>query len=170
MPPAFTFRNRLEDYLARLAGGDLDGACRTHFAQEVRLVDNGATVARDRVSALRKLQPVARRFVMLRGAVEGLACQPARAQGAGSVRFVCRFEGVDVDGRLVRETVSYRQTWQEGRIVEEHQTRGAGIAPDTLDGIAPAPVHESASRTPGRAALRPRSRPLAGIAAQKIPA
>jgi len=169
MPPA-AFRNRLEDYLARLAGGDLDGACRTHFAQEVRLVDNGVTVARDRVSALRKLQPVARRFVMLRGTVEGLACAPAGPQGSGSVHFLCRFEGVDVDGRLVRETVSYRQTWREGRIVEERQTRGAGIASAAIDGNAPAAIDGDAARAVRRAGLRPRPARAPGIIAQKIPA
>lgn len=126
------FRSRLDDYLVSLARGDLLGAARAHFAPDIRLFDNGAAAAEGLEAVLRKLHPVARRFTMLRGTVDGLVCDRA----GETAEFSCRFDGVEVDGRFFRETVSFRQRWHLGRIVEEEQWRGAAA-------FAHAPVHAS---------------------------
>lgn len=115
------FRSRLDDYLVSLARGDLLGAARAHFAPDIRLFDNGAAAAEGLEAVLRKLHPVARRFTMLRGTVDGLVCDRA----GETAEFSCRFDGVEVDGRFFRETVSFRQRWHLGRIIEEEQWRGA---------------------------------------------
>ncbi len=120
---ALPFRSRLDDYLVSLARGDLAGAARTHFAPDIRLYDNGTLAADGLDAVLRKLMPVLRRFTMLRGTVDDLVCD----RGSEMAEFACRFDGVDVDGRMVRETVIFRQTWRLGRVVEERQERGGRV-------------------------------------------
>jgi hypothetical protein len=124
------FRSRLDDYLVSLARGDLLGAARAHFAPDIRLFDNGAVAAEGLEPVLRKLHPVARRFTMLRGTIDGLVCDRA----GETAHFSCRFDGVEVDGRFFRETVSVRQRWHLGRIIEEEQWRGPAA-------FAHAPAH-----------------------------
>ena len=135
------FRSRLDDYLVSLARGDLLGAARAHFAPDIRLFDNGAAAAEGLEAVLRKLQPVARRFTMLRGTVDGLVCDRA----GEPAEFSCRFDGVEVDGRFFRETVSFRQRWHLGRIIEEEQWRGAAAFPHTST-YAPAGTHAAAAQ------------------------
>lgn len=145
------FRSRLDDYLVSLARGDLLGAARAHFAPDIRLFDNGALAAEGVEGVLRKLHPVARRFAMLRGTIDGLVCDRA----GETAEFSCRFDGVEIDGRLFRETVSLRQRWHLGRIIEEEQWRG-------LAAFAHAPnasVGRHASAAPGSGL--PASRPSA---------
>lgn len=121
-PAAAGFRSRLDDYLMRLMRGDLAGAVEAHFAPEGRLFENGALRASGAEAIVRKLAPVVRRFAMLRGTLDDLVCDRAAATAC----FRLRFDGVEVDGRLVREEVTFRQRWHHGRIVEEHQDRPAG--------------------------------------------
>lgn len=154
------FRSRLDDYLVSLARGDLLGAARAHFAPDIRLFDNGALAAEGLEGVLRKLQPVARRFTMLRGTIDGLVCDRA----GETAEFSCRFDGVEVDGRVFRETVSVRQRWHLGRIIEEEQWRGlAAFAQASAQASALAPAHASsgrhASAAPGSGL--PASRPSA---------
>lgn len=135
------FRGRLDDYLVSLARGDLLGAARAHFAPDIRLFDNGALAAEGLEGVLRKLQPVARRFTMLRGTIDGLVCDRA----GQTAEFSCRFDGVEIDGRVFRETVSVRQRWHLGRIIEEEQWRGlAAFAHASAHTSAQAPAHASA--------------------------
>lgn len=124
MPPSIPFRARLDDFLLSLARGDLLDAVGTHFAPDARLYENDVLVARDRNSALRKLQPVLRRFAMVRGTFDDLACE----RDTGRVRFFCRIDGVDIDGRVVREEVLHAQVWAGGQVVEERQYRGDALA------------------------------------------
>ena len=104
MPRELSFRDRLDDYLICLACGELDTACREHYAEDIAVYENGVAVAHGRPDALRKLRPITRRYAMLRGTLDGLDCDRV----TGEVRFVCRFDGVDIDGRLVRDVVRYR--------------------------------------------------------------
>lgn len=137
------FRGRLDDYLVSLARGDLLGAARAHFAPDIRLFDNGALAAEGLEGVLRKLQPVARRFAMLRGTIDGLVCDRA----GETAEFSCRFDGVEIDGRVFRETVSVRQRWHLGRIIEEEQWRGlAAFAQASAHASAQAPAHTLAGR------------------------
>lgn len=158
------FRGRLDDYLVSLARGDLLGAARAHFAPDIRLFDNGALAVEGLEGVLRKLQPVARRFTMLRGTIDGLVCDRA----GETAEFSCRFDGVEIDGRVFRETVSVRQRWHLGRIIEEEQWRGLAAfahasAHDSALASAHAPAHASsgrhASAAPGSGL--PASRPSA---------
>lgn len=120
---ALPFRSRLDDYIVTLSRGDLAGAARAHFAPDIRLYDNGSLAADGLEAVLRKMMPVLRRFTMLRGTVDDLVCDRAREMA----EFACRFDGVDIDGRTVRETVIFRQSWRLGRIVEERQERGGRV-------------------------------------------
>ncbi|WP_249696522.1 hypothetical protein [Stappia sp. WLB 29] len=153
------FRSRLDDYLVSLARGDLLGAARAHFAPDIRLFDNGAVAAEGLEGVLRKLHPVARRFTMLRGTVDGLVCDRV----GETAEFSCRFDGVEVDGRFFRETVSFRQRWHLGRIVEEEQWRGAAAFAQT-SGHASAGAHASAGQGLGLPAS------LSSAAARSAPA
>lgn len=118
---AGSLRTRLDDYLTRLMRGELEAAVEAHFAPEGRLYENGSLRAEGAESVRRKLAPVARRHAMLRGTLDGLECD----RFAGTATFRIRFDGVDVDGRIVSEEVRFRQRWYLGRIVEEHQERHA---------------------------------------------
>ncbi len=71
---------------------------------------------------------------MLRGTVDGLVCDRA----GETAEFSCRFDGVEVDGRFFRETVSFRQRWHLGRIIEEEQWRGAAAFAHTSTYAHPA--------------------------------
>jgi hypothetical protein len=117
-----SFRARLDDYLTQLMRGELEAAVEAHFAPEAKLYENGVLRAQGLSEVLRKIAPVARRHAMLRGTLDGLDCD----RFSGTARFRIRFDGVDIDGRLVRDEVELRQIWHLGRIVEEHQERGAG--------------------------------------------
>lgn len=78
---------------------------------------------------------------MLRGTVDGLVCDRA----GETAEFSCRFDGVEVDGRFFRETVSFRQRWHLGRIIEEEQWRGAAAFAHTST-YASSGTHVSAAQ------------------------
>jgi hypothetical protein len=118
------FRAKLDDFLLSLARGDLLDAVGAHYAPDARLYENDSLVARDKRTVLRKLQPVLRRFAMVRGTFDELSCERA----TGRVRFFCRIDGVDIDGRVVREEVFHAQVWADGQVVEERQYRGDTLA------------------------------------------
>jgi hypothetical protein len=133
---AASFRSRLDDYLTRLMRGELEAAVEAHFAPEGRLYENGGLRAEGAEAVRRKLAPVARRHAMLRGTLDGLECD----RFAGTATFRIRFDGVDVDGRILREEVTFRQCWHLGRIVEEHQERRTEAGAHRAQGPARAPL------------------------------
>lgn len=124
MSPQIPFRANLDDFLLSLARGDLLDAVGAHYASDARLYENDILVARDKRTVLRKLQPVLRRFAMVRGTFDELTCDRA----TGRVRFFCRIDGVDIDGRVVREEVFHAQVWSDGKVAEERQYRGDALA------------------------------------------
>ncbi|WP_029057492.1 hypothetical protein [Stappia stellulata] len=124
MTSQIPFRAKLDDFLLSLARGDLLEAIGAHYAPDARLFENDILVARDRATVLRKLQPVLRRFAMVRGTFDELTCE----RDTGRVRFFCRIDGVDIDGRIVREEVFHAQVWAGGAVVEERQYRGDALA------------------------------------------
>lgn len=125
MSPPIHFRSSVDAYLVHLAAGDPGAAAREFHAPAIRVFENDALVARDAASYFRKLQPILRRSVMMRGTIDRLC----RDRSGETAAFLCRFDGVDTDGKLVREEVLYQQRWSGGLVVEERQSRGAALAP-----------------------------------------
>ncbi|MCA1300403.1 hypothetical protein [Stappia indica] len=119
------FRSSVDAYLVHLAAGDLAAAAREFHAPAIRAYENDVLVARDAATYFRKLQPILRRSVMMRGTVDRLC----RDRSGETAAFLCRFDGVDTDGKLVRDEVLYQQRWSGGQVVEERQYRGAALAP-----------------------------------------
>jgi hypothetical protein len=149
MTSQIPFRAKLDNYLLSLARGDLLDAVEAHYAPDVCLYENDILVAREKKTVLRKLQPVLRRFVMVRGTFDELTCE----RETGRVRFFCRIDGVDIDGRVVREEVFHAQVWSGGAVVEERQYRGDALARLFAPSFAPS------RRGPLPVPLRPASGP-----------
>ena len=110
MSPQIPFRANLDDFLLSLARGDLLDAVGAHYASDARLYENDILVARDKR--------------MVRSTFDELTCDRA----TGRVRFFCRIDGVDIDGRVVREEVFHAQVWSDGKVAEERQYRGDALA------------------------------------------
>ncbi|GGE82817.1 hypothetical protein H1W37_03470 [Stappia taiwanensis] len=125
MSPPIHFRSSVDAYLVHLAAGDLGAAAREFHASAIRVFENDVLVARDAETYFRKLQPILRRAVMMRGTIDRLC----RDRPGETAAVLCRFDGVDTDGKLVRDEVLYQQRWSGGQVVEERQYRGAALAP-----------------------------------------